>query len=144
MSAALASQYPLPAQTALARRRPRLLLAEDDDELRVVLAQVLHDLGWEVLQASNGAALADLVNGALFEHRSPPPDIIVTDVRMPGVNGLSVLEGLRDLGWNTPAVVMSSYGDDELRARVKSFAPSAFFDKPLDVALLDRTLRRLL
>src|SRR5690606_21191202 len=120
---------------------PRLLLAEDDDELRWALEALLEGDGYEVLSVSSGNALMEhLPEGASTDKK---PDVIVTDLRMPGINGLQVLEGARQRGVNAPVILISAFGDDETRAHAQRLGATAFLDKPLDIEELQHELQRM-
>jgi CheY-like chemotaxis protein len=121
----------------------RLLLAEDDDDVRWALALMLRDLGWDVQELHHGGELLSAITGALFECELPP-DAIVTDVRMPGLNGFNVIEGLRQLGWTTPVVMISAYADPDMRARAQKFVATDMLDKPVDALELDRRLKSMM
>jgi DNA-binding NtrC family response regulator len=126
----------------LLARRPRLLLAEDDDDVRWSLTEILQTEGFEVIAVSSGSALLEHLGSAfLFEQRNTPPDVIVSDVRMPGVSGLTVLEGVRQRGWSIPVVLITAFGDDELRARA-SRLDATLLSKPLDLNELQAALAR--
>jgi CheY-like chemotaxis protein len=121
--------------------RGHILLADDDFELRVALAAVLQRWGYHVETVSSGIALLDRLSGALLEGASVPADAIVTDVRMPGCNGLSIVEGLRGNGWTVPLVVISAFADDDMRARVARLDNVGLLEKPFDPEALDLLLR---
>ena len=79
-------------------------------------SELLETEGYEVIAVSSGSALLEHLGSAfLFEQRTTPPDVIVSDVRMPGVSGLKVLEGVRQRGWNIPVVLITAFGDEEVR-----------------------------
>lgn len=131
----------LPAE-GLAQQK-RVLLAEDDDEVRWALADFLRDEGYHVVAVPSGAALLEHLGAAfLLEQRDQPPDVIVTDVRMPGVGGMRLLEGVRARGWQVPVIIISAFGDPETRQQAFRLGASAFLDKPLDISKLRRTLHQ--
>lgn len=79
-----------------------VLVVDDDSSIRSFVSQALGDEGYEVRQAANGAEALD----ALARSR---PDLILLDVRMPGVDGWQVLDELRSAaGPQTPVVVMTA------------------------------------
>lgn len=124
-----------------ARGRIRILLAEDDWDLRTALVNLLKFDGYEVSAVANGSELLDaLASWILAETTHPPVDVILTDVRMPGFGGLSIVEGLRANGWGQPIIVISAFGDDALRDRIRRLPGVMFLPKPLDLAELDRAL----
>jgi CheY-like chemotaxis protein len=117
---------------------PRVLLAEDDDDIRSALAELLSKRGCVVFEAKNGTQLLDyLASSMLLSKVRPIPDVIVSDIRMPGFNGLSILEGLRGAGWMTSFILLTAFGDDGTRDRALAMGATAFFDKPIDLDRLE-------
>jgi DNA-binding response OmpR family regulator len=111
----------------------RLLLAEDDPELRQMVAGALRGDGYDVVEVRDGGRLLVEIGSAyLDEIPADAFDLLISDVRMPVCNGLQILEGLRLAQWRTPAIVMSAFGDDAMRERVHSLG-AAYFDKPFDL-----------
>lgn len=130
--------YELREAYDLLSRRYRLLLAEDDDEVRWSLTALFLNTGYEVHAVRDGAQFLDeFASVILGKPGNTPPDVIVTDVRMPGFSAMNIMAGLRDAGWTTPVMVISAFGDDALRARVERLGEATFFDKPLDMDALE-------
>ena len=114
------------------KRRPRVLLVEDDADLRVLIALALERDGCEVIKASDGTeALGVLGEQYLVEH-TRPIDLIISDVRLPGWTGLQILQGIRKRDRTTPIILMTGFGDQEVRQRARQFGVTAFFDKPFE------------
>lgn len=125
-------------------RPPSVLVAEDDDELRESIALALRGDGYEVILARSGAELLDLVGASmLVASSSPPPDAIISDVRMPGFTGLEILAGLRDLRWRIPIILITGYGDEATVAEARRHGVSAFFTKPFELDDLRTALLNL-
>lgn len=122
-------------------RSLRILLAEDDDDVRRELTQLLRRAGHLVQDVANGVELLDAISSLILHDRDEPqPDVIVTDVRMPGFNGLSLVEGLRANGWRQPVIIISAYEDQAMRDRVGKLSDVALIGKPLDVNRLEDLL----
>jgi CheY-like chemotaxis protein len=120
----------------------RVLIADDDLEMRRLLAQTLRDASIDVIEASDGvAALTMLLDNEM--EPSSDIDLVVTDVRMPGLNGLSLLEGLRALNWHKPIVLISAFADDDLRAEAQKFGASAVLAKPFGLDEFMQTVQTL-
>lgn len=129
----------------IGRRTFRVLLAEDDDDTRSMIAAALRQDGYEIIEARSGAELLDYVGASvLFEDGSPAPDCIVSDIRMPGFSGTGVLAGLRDTGCDTPFVIITAFGDDETRAEAHRMGADAVLNKPFDIDDLRTVVRNLL
>jgi len=126
-------------------RRVRVLVAEDDHDVRDGLCELLSIDGYEVQAVSDGAQLLDTLSSWILAPTPlrAPVDVIVTDVRMPGFNGLNIVEGLRANGWDQPVVVISAFGDDALRARIKQLPRVAFLPKPFEPEALEQALDSL-
>lgn len=76
-------------------RRMRLLLAEDDDETRWSLTALFLNGGYEVQAVRDGRQLlGELTAVILGQHGKLAPDVIVTDVRMPGLSSINIMTGL--------------------------------------------------
>jgi two-component system response regulator (stage 0 sporulation protein F) len=71
-------------------RGPRILLAEDDFEMRSFLASVLRTAGYEVIEASSGLRLLEQMSLSLVYNVKFDLDLVISDIRMPGASGLEV------------------------------------------------------
>jgi CheY-like chemotaxis protein len=119
-------------------------LAEDDDEIRRALESLLRVDGYHVHAVENGGELLDYLSAwILGDTDETPADVIIADIRMPGFNGLTILEGLRARGWKLPVIVMSAFGDDEIRKRVRELGGAVFFSKPFEPVDLERAVEEL-
>ncbi|VXC19874.1 fused DNA-binding response regulator in two-component regulatory system with GlnL: response regulator; sigma54 interaction protein [Luteimonas sp. 9C] len=117
---------------------PRVWVVDDDRSVRFVLATALSEAGYDV----SGFDSAQAVRDALAQR--PPPDMLFTDVRMPGDSGLQLLDGLKQQHPQLPVVVMSAYTDVASTAGAFRGGAHEFLSKPFDldeaVALAARVL----
>ena len=91
----------------------RVLIAEDDDALREMMVLQLLREGCAVTEASDG----DQALATIRDHDGGPGgpfDLVVMDVRMPGLSGLEVLRRLRESSWTTPVLFVTAYPDMSL------------------------------
>ena len=113
-------------------RTARVIVVEDDDDLRRLVVKALRGDGHEVIEAVNGVdALARVRSMALAG--LDLPDVIVTDIRLNGVNGLALIAGLRMAGCQTPVVVMSAFTSEAFKSSAAKLGVAAFFTKPFDI-----------
>jgi DNA-binding response OmpR family regulator len=116
--------------------RPHVLLAEDDGEMRSLISRALRKEGYDVTEAADGASLVERL-GDTISHRAGEPtesfDVIISDIRMPGVFGLSVLEGVQSMDGIPPIILITAFGDDETHARAEELGAAATFDKPFKI-----------
>jgi DNA-binding response OmpR family regulator len=125
-------------------RRPRVLVAEDDAQMRRLVVDALTKDGYELVEECDGGRLLVRIAAIYsFDRTVDPFDLIVSDVRMPVCSGLDILKGLRDAHWDTPVVLMTAFGDDETRARAHKLG-ALLFDKPFSMQSLRAKVRELL
>ena len=120
----------------------RVLIAEDDEEMRRLIAIVLSRDGHRVVQASDGTQLVDQVLESMKS--GIPIDLVVTDVRMPGVSGFEAVSWIRDLGCRAPVVVITAFADPDLKATGTHLGVVAVLDKPFELDDLKALVRRVL
>jgi CheY-like chemotaxis protein len=127
------------------RTRPfRILVAEDDFEMRRVVADALRDDGHEVVElADGGRFLVDIAARLKAGTDADSADLIVSDIRMPVCTGLQILEVLRQARWRTPVILMTAFGDDATRRQAESLT-AILFDKPFDLDDLRTAVANLL
>lgn len=116
----------------LARMPSTIYLAEDDDDMRALIAHSLQADGYEVVEAKDGAELLDLLAGA---STSPMrrPDIIVSDVLMPCYSGLGVLAALHKSAWKVPVILITARRDESVVNDAMRLGASAVVHKPFDI-----------
>jgi DNA-binding response OmpR family regulator len=133
------------AKVDAAGRRPQILLAEDDDELRALLGWRLRRDGFEVTECEDGLAVLRQLGICGFPEEEASFDVIVSDVRMPDLSGLDLLEGLHDGG--PPIILITAFGSDALHGHAERLGAAAVLDKPLDldefVAVVEEVTWRL-
>jgi CheY-like chemotaxis protein len=119
-------------------RRPRVILAEDDPDVRDGIAYLLRRGGFDVTTAASGTDLVEkLALRVLTDGDGRSADVIITDVRMPGFNGLSVVEGLRAAGWEQPVIVITAFADAAIRERVRRLPSTELLAKPFEPEALE-------
>jgi CheY-like chemotaxis protein len=122
----------------------RVFLAEDDAQMRRMIAEALRRDGHFVLEAPDGAALlSDL--GHVFWGDSPDGagSLIISDARMPGRGGLAILHGIRKFPWCPPFILITAFTDDATRAEARRLGVYRVFDKPFDLDDLRLAVRDL-
>jgi CheY-like chemotaxis protein len=133
-----------------AKRPParRILLGEDDLEMRALLAEALRSKGYAVVECADGMNVLNRLSSVLLspEVSSRDPerfDLIISDIRMPGVTGLSILEGVQLFDRFPPMILITAFGDEQTHALAKRLGAAAMFDKPFDVDDLLRKVEEL-
>ena len=119
-------------------RTRRIAVADDDPEMRALIHEILRDPVTEVVEATNGAELIQLLA------EQGPFDLIVTDVDMPWMEGLQVLRSARAADILTPAVVVTGLSRPDLDATVARLGVTKLLRKPFGAAELRKAIRSLL
>lgn len=121
------------------KRRPRVVLADDHPVFLFGLAAALTKHGFDVVaQVGDGAAAVAAIEKA-------QPDLVVSDVRMPVMDGLDLCRHVRDSGWYGPLVLLTTYDSPGMVRRARRAGATAFVAKDVPmhvlVAVLERALR---
>jgi CheY-like chemotaxis protein len=105
-------------------RLPGVVIAEDDDDMRSVLCELVSGLGVQVAEASSGGDLVVLLTD------DEPVDLLITDVRMPWMTGFQVALSARNSGMGVPIIIVTAFPDDTLRAQVENLGSAVLLAKP--------------
>jgi len=134
-----------PVKSIDAPARARVVIAEDDQAMRHMLANAFRRDDYDVIEAKNGAELLHLVGALLIEQRNGVSvDLVVSDLRMPFVSGLDVLAHVRRASQTMPFILITAFGDELTHAEAERLGASVVFDKPFDVNALRARARDLL
>jgi CheY-like chemotaxis protein len=119
------------------RQGTRVLLVEDDDDNRELMAEVLAASGYDVVAASTGQdGLRTLAERSV--------DVVVTDVGMPGMGGLEVARAAKAIAPGVPVVVVTGWAEREDIARARGREVDAVLIKPVDPDALTDTVAEVL
>jgi DNA-binding NtrC family response regulator len=117
--------------------REVILVAEDDRTARVSLAELLETEGFQVLLAETGTQAEEI----LTENE---PDLALLDIRMPGLDGLSVLRHARERGSDAALIIMTAHGDSSTAIEAMKAGAFDYVLKPIDFQLLLQQIERAL
>jgi DNA-binding response OmpR family regulator len=118
---------------------PRVLVAEDDREMRALLTWSLREAGYFVHEVADGMGLCRDLVPQLIDEQDEPFDLVISDVRMPGIDGLEVLRGLRYFPNRPPIIIITAFGDDALHQEAEKLG-ARVVDKPFDFDELIETV----
>lgn len=125
-------------QTVIAPSKPRVLVVDDDQDIRESLEIILTDLGYDVILAIDGTA-------GMARAERDAPDLVILDLMIPHRSGIAVLDSLKARTIHRMPVIMMS-GSNEVRHREMAEARGAdgWFHKPFDVPHFLRAVKKLL
>lgn len=122
--------------------RPIVVLAEDDDDYRSVLAAALEREGFLVVEVRNGVELVEELDISPADERWRPKfDVLVTDYHMPGITGMEVLEALAMVGMAGRVIVISAFADDETMEWASRIGAASVLAKPFSFERLTSAIR---
>ncbi len=124
------------------KRVGRILVADDEEGVRTFLAEALERTGHEVTQVADGAA-------ALLAVREEPFDVVLTDLRMPGTDGMTVVRTVRTQQADVEVIVLTAFGDVATAVEAMKLGAFDYVEKPVPSPsvireLVDRALERRL
>jgi two-component system, response regulator, stage 0 sporulation protein F len=110
----------------------RVIVVDDDEDARALVVNALRYDGHDVVEAASGMDALGRVSSMVLAGLDHP-DLIVTDIRMRGVNGLALISGLRMAGCQAPVIVMTAHESTVFRDHAERLGAAAFFVKPFDI-----------
>jgi CheY-like chemotaxis protein len=109
--------------------KANLLIVDDEPSISLALCHILIDCGYSVRAAEDGFS-------ALAKIRQEIPDILLSDINMPGMSGLEMLPKAKALRPDVPVIMITAYGDAETKQKALANGAEALLTKPIDFALL--------
>ncbi len=115
----------------------KLLLVDDEDDFRRATSKTLNRRGFSVTEAANGEEALEAI-------RRECPDIVLLDLKMPGMSGIETLQHIREIEASLPVIILTGHGDFEAAMASIKLEVVDFLQKPVDVDQLGRRIRSLL
>ena len=113
----------------------KIIIIEDDDSTRESISSYLKDIGYDVMEANNGVMGLELIRKNFF-------DLIISDIKMSGINGIELALILKKLKYSIPIILISGLEYSETKI-VEKYIHS-FFQKPLNIKELRTTISKAL
>jgi CheY-like chemotaxis protein len=110
----------------------KVLVVDDDPVVGRSFTRVLAPKGYAVIRAANGADALEKINREEY-------DLVYTDIKMPGMNGLEVARAIKETRPWMPVVIVTGYGTDANMAEAKKLGVNGFLNKPLTPETIEGT-----
>ena len=114
-----------------------VLIVDDEMNTRKALSQILEEDGYDVLTASDGYRAMDVITHEL-------PDLVLADIKMPGMSGIELLSQARHRGFDTPFLMMTAYGTVETAVEAMKKGAENYLTKPIDIRKLESHIKKIL
>ncbi|MGD9137324.1 MAG: response regulator, partial [Desulfobacterales bacterium] len=112
-----------------------ILLVDDEPDIRDVLSLTLSDMGCQVYEAENG-------DEALRIFKDVQPSMVMTDIKMPGMDGIELLQKIKHENPETEVIMITGHGDMDLAIRSLKNEATDFVTKPINVDALEIAVKR--
>ncbi|HEY9593104.1 MAG TPA: sigma-54 dependent transcriptional regulator [Spirochaetia bacterium] len=116
----------------------RILVVDDEPNVRTVLTMLLEEDGYEVLTAENGD------RGRVLFDKGPGFDLVITDLKMAGLDGLALLKHVRASGRDVPLVMITAYGTIEKAVETMKHGAADFITKPFNKDVIRHVVHKLM
>ena len=135
-------------ETMMAMSPPLVLLAEDDADVRRLIATALRMDGYSVIETADGDELVAHIGSALLfgnlRGEIDPVSLVISDIHMPGDDGLEILGRLRAADIGVRVILITAHADRDTRERAARLGADAFLGKPFEIDELRDVVRNML
>ncbi len=114
-----------------------IIIVDDDPPVREIMSEIIMSLGYHCLEATNGLEALEVINNNEF-------DIIITDIHMPGLNGLDLMTKVREITPESPFIVITGYYEDYSYDKIIQTGASDYIKKPFTIAEFEKKITRIL
>ena len=115
----------------------KILVVDDEEGARELFNTILSDEGYDVTLANNGS-------DALTRMQADAFDLVVTDIKMPGMDGLQLLQEIRKTGSKADVIMVTAYGEVESYLKAMSLGAAEYINKPIRIKELKRIVHKVL
>lgn len=120
----------------MSNRDVKILIIDDQPGIRQLLSEILKEEGYSIYNAINGME-------GISKIEEVKPDVILLDMKMPGMDGIEVLSELKQLNINTKVIMMTAYGELDPINEARHLGAYGYISKPFDVLELCQTIRNV-
>ncbi len=118
-------------------KRMKILVVDDEEGARDLFNTILTDEGYEVSLANGGEE-------ALGLFKSGPFNLVITDIKMPVMDGLQLLQEIRKMGSKTDVIMVTAYGEVESYLKAMSLGAAEYINKPIRIKELKQIVHKVL
>ena len=115
----------------------KILVVDDEEGARELFNTILSDEGYHVTLAVSGEDALDRLKTDAF-------DLVVTDIKMPGMDGLQLLQEIRKSGARSDVIMVTAYGEVESYLKAMSLGAAEYINKPIRIKELKRIVHKVL
>ncbi|ANB59040.1 sporulation initiation phosphotransferase F [Anoxybacillus sp. B7M1] len=113
----------------------KLLIVDDQYGIRILLNEVFQREGYTTFQAANGIQALEIVQ----KHQ---PDLVLLDMKIPGMDGIEILKRIKAMNENIKVIIMTAYGELDMIQETKDLGAIMHFAKPFDIDELREAVKK--
>ncbi len=119
--------------------KKKILVIDDEELIIKSLEKLLEKNGFDVYVAKNGQDAIVMAEEESF-------DLIIADIRMPGINGVDTVKAILEKGVSVkrPVIFITGYADEEIKNQAKAINPTAYIYKPFDISILVNEVKKVI
>jgi DNA-binding response OmpR family regulator len=121
------------SEVSIKKKIPHILLAEDNHDMRELLAMSLRKNGYKVTEFADGLSMLERYFSIDSAQKDAAFDLVISDVRMPGLTGMEILQDMYDHKGFPPVILITAFGDEETHKQAYLLGAVAMFDKPFNI-----------
>ncbi|KKO52592.1 response regulator [Paenibacillus sp. DMB20] len=106
--------------------KQKVLIVDDQNGIRILLMEVFSSEGYETFQAANGKTALDIV-------KKHEPDLVLLDMKIPGMDGLEILKHIKQMNPDIKVIMMTAYGELDMIKEATDLGALMHFTKPFDI-----------
>lgn len=106
--------------------KKKILIVDDQNGIRILLMEVFNVEGYQTFQASNGKLALEIV-------RKESPDLVLLDMKIPGMDGLDILKHIKQIDTSIKVIMMTAYGELDMIKEATDLGALTHFTKPFDI-----------
>ena len=106
--------------------KEKILIVDDQFGIRILLNEVLQKEGYQTYQAANGVQALDIV-------KKHPPDLVLLDMKIPGMDGIEILKRMKVIDPDIRVIIMTAYGELDMIQEAMDLGALTHFAKPFDI-----------
>lgn len=106
--------------------KKKILIVDDQNGIRILLMEVFNVEGYQTFQASNGKLALEIV-------RKEAPDLVLLDMKIPGMDGLDILKHIKQIDSSIKVIMMTAYGELDMIKEATDLGALTHFTKPFDI-----------
>jgi two-component system response regulator (stage 0 sporulation protein F) len=106
--------------------KEKILIVDDQFGIRILLNEVLQKEGYQTFQAANGVQALEIV-------KKNPPDLVLLDMKIPGMDGIEILKRMKVIEPDIRVIIMTAYGELDMIQEAMNLGALTHFAKPFDI-----------